>query len=214
MKIRLRQETPICAMKTEIDGNIGKEALGYLLNTGFSLSNQKVVTDIQQRIGSLIPGPCWFLPGDSLHITLMDWIAPLVDYGTDKAQLYDRVKDLYIRELTEVLTGQKPILVNFDQIKVFPAAIIIEGQDDGSYSRIRRTYTDRCLLMEGTKPPPQIVHATIARFQEQVDLEPVHKSISNIGFEIEHTTSDFRLIQETQVPMLEYEVLQKFELGK
>jgi hypothetical protein len=199
-------------MKSIIDQNIGRRATGYVVNTGLNLTLQHKVGLLQNQLSEAFPGVFWLPAGDKLHVTLMDWLAPLVNYGADKDELFGEICDRYIKELASILSNQRPIRLTFDEIVASPGAIFIKASDDGSYSRIRSIFTDQIELIEGTKQPPQIIHASIARFHKAVDLQKVIDLVNTMKLDEMQVVEDFRLVRESVAPMLEYRVVSDFKL--
>jgi hypothetical protein len=185
---------------------------GYIVNSGVSEGLYRQIDDIQTRLNERFPGAIWIAPRDSLHITLMDWLAPLVDYGEDKDELFHSIENRYIEVLAEALEGQRPIQVTFDTIEVYPAAIIAKGHDDGSYQRIRESFLEKVELLPGTKQPPKIIHATICKFLKKIDVSEVEDFVRQEPLRFQEEVSDFRLARESQIFMLTHEVLRRFTL--
>lgn len=150
----------------------------------------------------------------TLHITLMDWIAPLVDYGTDKYVLFKDMFPQYDKVFTDILREQSPITVHFDSLKVTPGAIILVGHDDGSFKSIRNDFLRQIKLLPNTKQPPLIIHSTIARYTTEQDLQPVIDFVAEQELVFEHFVTHFRLVQEQVVPMLDYNLLKIYPLGE
>jgi 2'-5' RNA ligase len=192
---------------------IGETIIGYMLNTGLAPEAITKVQAIQERFRQQFGQAVWLAPPETLHITLFDWIAPLVDYGQDKDALFAGNQEMYDRALQAALTAVEPIPVKFTTVAAFPAAIIIQGSDSGQYQRIREACRPTIELLPGTKPPPTIIHTTIGRFVETVDLTPVQQLASSLTCDIDHTTSEFRLVRETKDPLVEFSVLKRYRLG-
>jgi hypothetical protein len=186
--------------------------LGYLVNSSPSEKLYKTIHKIQTKLEKRFPGAIWIAPKDSLHITLIDWLAPLVDYGQDKDELFRSIKDDYTKVLAEILQHQAPIQVAFDTLEVHPTAIIVKGHDDGSYQRIRERFLENVELLPGTKPPPKIIHTTMCKFLEQIDVDEVANFLRNESLYIEEQVAEFRLARETQIFMLEHDILKRFSL--
>ncbi len=187
--------------------------IGYIVNSGLSEGLYRPIYDIQTKLIERFPGAIWGAPRQSLHITLMDWLAPLVDYGHNKDELFRSIEDEYTAVLTKALKQQAPILVTFDTIEVHPAAIIVKGHDDGSYSRIRDQFLSEVELLPGTKPPPAIIHTTIAKFLKPINVNEVADFVRHESLYAQEEILEFRLARETRVFMVEYEILRQFKLN-
>lgn len=192
---------------------VGKPLTGYVVNTGFSDENTetlgKLIDEIQMTFGESV----FCMPKPSLHITLLDWIAPLVDYdGQDKDELFSRIKPEYDKAMEEVLADTGPITVRFDELRVTPTTILIVGHDNGQIQNIRDQFLEKVELLPGTKPPPQIIHSSLARFTEPIDLNPVRSFIASQTLDITQQITSFRLVRTVKEPMLEYETFKRYKL--
>ncbi len=195
--------------KTVINARIGKPAIWYTLNAGLGLEGTKQIGMLQQLLAQQFGDVLWLVPPDDLHITLMDWLVD-AEYGRDKRQL----RPAYEAALLEVLRGMGPIEVRFDTIASYPAAIIVRGQDDGQFQRIRQGFLDRVQLLPGTKPPPDIIHFTLARFAKTHELKPIEDLAARQTIALIEPVSSFRLIRERKIPMVEYNIIKEYPLVK
>jgi len=193
--------------------NPEQSVVGYIINTGLSDHLADEVHKIQASLAEEFPGAIWSAPRKSLHITLMDWLAPLVDYGQDKDELFPSLESEYVNVLEDILKNQDSINVLFDRIEVYPAAIIIKGRDDGSYQRIRSQFLDRIDLLPDTKPPGQIVHSTICKFLQPINIDDIKSFAGSMSLAVSEEINEFRLARESQMFMQRYEVLRRFTLA-
>ncbi|WP_199441484.1 2'-5' RNA ligase family protein [Umezawaea beigongshangensis] len=200
-------------MRSVPDDTIGRDAVGYLVNAALSPAAQDAVRGLQALLDARLPGALWLAPAHSLHITLLDWIAPLVTYEEDPHRLFERVFPECDRALAAVVAGRSPVEVRFDEVVVSERAIIVRGRDDGSFASIRKAFTAAVELPPGTKPAPRIVHATIARYREAVDLDDLARYAGGIGPGPAETVRSFRLVRENVLPMLAHDHLRDYPLG-
>lgn len=189
-----------------------QEVIGYIINSALSKTTQERIAQIQTKLSKAFPGAIWVAPPDSLHITLMDWSAPLVDYGQDKDELFRSFEAEYIQTLTEIIKAQQPIQITFDTLEVHPAAIIVKGYDDGSYQNIRKRFLEKITLTPGTKMPPQIVHTTICKFLKEINVDEVRHMLESEAILLEERVTEFRLVRETQIFLQSYKTLREFPL--
>lgn len=201
------------ADKTSINQDINRLVNGYMINAIPSSANSQKVAQLQAKLAAQFGDDLWLTPPMTLHITLMDWIAPLVEYGTDKETLFNDILPEYDEALTEILREQPPIMVHFDTLKVTPGAIILIGHDDGSFKRIRDSFLQKIELIPDTKKPPTIIHSTIARYKTEQDLQPLVDFVTDQELAFDCAISLFRLVQERVTPMLEYNLLKEYHLG-
>lgn len=193
--------------------SINKRAVGYMLNSALAEPNQSKVQDIQNQLSGHFGDVIWNAPKESLHITLMDWLAPPIDYGRPKDELFREIYPEYDKTLTQILDGVKAINVNFNKILAGPAAIFAVGEDDGRYATIRKKFMDSVELLPNTKLPPQIIHFTVARFTDSVPLKPIQDLLATQPINISQTVSEFRLVREEVDPMLSFKVIKQYQLG-
>lgn len=200
--------------KTSINHEINRRVNGYMINTVPTQENCQKVAIFQKKLAAQFGNTLWLTPPDTLHITLMDWIAPLVDYGTDKDVLFKGRFPEYDKVFTDIVRRQPPpITIHFDTLKVTPDAVILVGRDDGSFQRIRNDFLREIELLPNTKQPPTIIHSTIARYKTEQDLQPIIDFVATQDLSFDHIVTHFRLAQEQVVPMLDYNLLKQYPLG-
>lgn len=193
---------------------VGQQAEGYVVNAAFSAENRRAICKLINDIGATYQGAVFVMPKESLHITLLDWIAPLVSYqGKNKAQLFAGVQSQYDKILTSITANTKPIAVHFNEIRVSPSTIFIVGSDKGEFQAIRQQFVNKVELLPGTKPPPDIIHCSLARFTKPIDLNQVEEYISRQSIDISQIIDGFRLVHSTREPQLEFRELKYYKLG-
>src|SRR5690606_29209819 len=122
------------------DATIHKAVDGYMVNAGFAAEQIAHITPLQNTLHEAFPHVVWKTPPSSLHITLLDWIAPMVDYGVDKKELYAKIFPEFDHAMAEVLKNHSPIKVTFSQLHVAQNCAIIVGEDDGTFQSIRTAF--------------------------------------------------------------------------
>jgi hypothetical protein len=187
---------------------------GYMLNGALSKSNQVFISQLQKRFSDTFGDTIYTLPFDSLHITLMDWVAPLVDYMMSKDQLFQKLFSQYDEALTEILDNVQEINIHFDTLKVSNGAIFLVGTDNGQFQAIRNAFVDKVSLVTGTKQPPTIIHTTIARFTKEIELDNVQRFALTEFVSFTQSVKEFRLVNEKKIPMLEYDLVKYYALNK
>ena len=189
------------------------EVHGYLINVMLSGKAQAAAIELQKELEQSFPSGIWTPPSGSLHITIMDWLSPLVDYGRDKKELFKELGPGYMETLADILKDQGTIEIAFNRIEAFPDAVIIKGQDDGSIQRIREQFRKRCVLLPKTKvQDSDFIHSTICRFKKDLDLEEVKKVVKRSPIKVEQRINEIWLSLEKGYGMQEYEVLRRFTL--
>lgn len=197
---------------TETSQYKNRKVSGYMLNAGLNSENQQIIANINAEIKNKFGHIILEQPGSALHITLMDWVAPLVQYEETWDALFERMFPVYDENLSELTSKIGAFTVVFDTIEVSPAAIFIQGHDNGEFDSIRNGFTDKIALLPGTKQPPKIIHCTIARFDAKVDIAPIEEFVNTLSLNFMQPIESFRLVHETEMPMLSYEVLKSYPL--
>jgi len=192
---------------------LNKEVVGYMLNSPLSIENYKTIRELQQYFETAFGDAVWNLPLESLHITLMDWIAPLVDYGRDKDNIFREIFSEYDSTLEKLLRNIGEIPIIFSEVHVSNGGVYLTAKDEGQFASIRNEFIDKITLIPGTKQPPSIIHTTIARFTEAVDLKPIQDMIAKESINFTQTIGYFILVRETKIPMLEREVIKTYPLA-
>lgn len=200
--------------KTTPSDWLEKPYRGYVMNTRFSDENSlkvmSLIKDIKAKYGRAV----YAVPEESLHITLLDWIAPLVDYdGRDKDELFKSIYESYDRAINEALADEHTFDAVFNAIHVSPTTIFISGHDNGEFERMRSKYLDGVKLLPNTKRPPTIIHSSLARFTEELDLAEVEAFMASRTISFRQRIEDFRLVYTYREPMLEFEVLKTYSLA-
>lgn len=189
--------------------------VGYVVNTVFSENDSHNIHELIQEIKHEFGDAVFCASPESLHITLLDWIAPLVEYDEpDKAKLFDQVKSEYDQAMTTALSTVQPFTVTFNQIHISPTTIYITAEDSGQFQEIRQTFLDNASLLPGTKLPPTIIHSSLARFTKPIKLDIVKDFLAGKTLDVTQTVDSFRLVHTAREPMLEYTVLKTYTIGQ
>ncbi len=193
-------------------GYINQEAIGYLVNTGLSTTLQNRILKIQRRLIDAFGDAIWCAPTETLHITLMDWLAPLITYDKPKDALFEDIYPAYDEALKECLINIGKINITFDTIRASETAVFAVGHDNGQINIIRHNFLNKITLLPDTKSPPDIIHFSIARFTARLKIEDVENVLTSCSINLVEEVNSFRLIRETKLPMLEYQKLKEYKL--
>ncbi len=199
--------------KTVIGTSINQPFVGFMVNVEVSDENKAKITKVQKQLSEKFGDGVWHQPPESMHITLFDWIAPLVDYDEDKDMLFKKIFDEYDQVVTKALNDTEPITVTFDEIKLAPAAVFMVGHDSGGFDAARKYFLDHVELLPNTKQPPTIIHSTISRFTKELEFEPIEEYLKTVDFSITQTITSFRLVREEIDPMLKFKLIKEYTLG-
>jgi hypothetical protein len=193
---------------------LNRQTTGYMVNTVFSDQNADIVHGIIDRIAAAFPDIFFGQPKPALHITLLDWIAPLVNYdGRDKSELFKQVQPSYDVALSRAIANYTPFPVHFTEIKVAPSTIFIKATDNGQFQSIRDQFVTEAKLLPGTKLPPTIVHSSIGRFTKEVELAPIEAFVAHESIDLYQEITSFRLVHSRVEPMLDFDVVKEYPLG-
>jgi 2'-5' RNA ligase len=198
--------------KTIPSQNLSGEFIGYVINSKLSTENQSTVSELQNKFNAEFSNTLWVPHPDALHITLMDWLAPLVDYGRDKDEIFHEIFEEYNAAISESLDGISPIAVEFGTINVSPDAIFLIGIDHGEYQTIRQRFLGKVSLLPNTKMPPKIIHTTIARFTKELNLEEVRNFASKQSISFTQIIERFRLLRSTDTKMEAHKTIKTYSL--
>lgn len=193
---------------------VGQLHLGFVINAAFSKDNQRILSDWLAGLRQQAPEGLYAMTPEGLHITVLDWIAPLFAYsGVDKHELFKRLRPEYEQTFERITARIAPFSVTFTELRVTPGTIILTGQDDGQFSKLREAFTSSITLPEGAKAPPTIIHSSLARFvPPAVPLGPIMEYCAKHPLQIEQPIKAFRLIETRSEPMRDFTVLRSFDL--
>lgn len=156
--------------KTKPSPYVQRNFFGYTIGTFVSSGNQHVLAGLQQKFVDEFGKAMQPHAPSYLHITLLDWLAPLVDYGKDKKQLFEEIFEEYDNAMQVAAKDIGPITINFNSVNISPEAIFIMGSDNGQYQNVRQRFLNNVKLLPNTKMPPKIIHTTVARFTKEIPL--------------------------------------------
>jgi len=195
---------------------VGGEYVGFVINAVFSDENTRQINGWLDGLRKVAPEGIYCMPPKSLHITVLDWIAPLVDYdGRDKRAMYEEMSPAYEPVFRRITDQVAPFDVHFTEVRVTPGTIILVGQDDGQFQSVRSQFVSSVTRPDGSKQPPNIIHSSLARFvAPEIDLVPVEQYVSEHPLDLTQHIAEFRLVETIREPMQEFTVLDTFELAE
>lgn len=165
-----------------------------------------LLTKMCERLGDII----WPMPANALHITLCEIIQPK-PYVEDKAELMKNLPHYEV--VLEKILKISPIDIVFNTIEVSSHAIIIRGEDDGTFNRVRDQLAPALPLPAETKVPPDIVHSSIARYKKEADVDKVRATIADLTIGFTETVHEFQLIKESAPHLVNYSVAHRYPLA-
>lgn len=194
---------------------VGAERLGFVINAVFSADNTSTIMSWLEGLIEIAPEGIYPMKADSLHITVLDWVAPLFDYdGVDKRELYEELYPSYDEAFRRITGGIEQFNVHFTEIRVTPGAVILVGQDAGQFQSIRRQFMDSVTRPEGGKQPPTIVHSSLVRFTPpEVELSPIQAYTASHPIDLMQPVSEFRLVETRREPMQDFSVIDTYNLA-
>ncbi len=194
---------------------VGEEHLGFVINAAFSSENAALISKWLEGLHRQAPEGLYTMHHEGLHITVLDWVAPLFDYaGTDKRDLYTDLRETYEPAFRSITSSMEAFDVRFDELRVTPGAIILLGHDNGQFQSLRDRFMDIVELPEGGKQPPNIIHSSLARFiAPEIELSQVEEYAAEHPLIFTQKISNFRLVETRREPMQNFTVLDTFELA-
>lgn len=176
-----------------------------LLSESAQQQISKLLRAITERLGDAI----WPMPANALHITLCEIIQPK-PYIEDKSELMKNLPQY--EHALEGLLRIAPVEVSFNTIEVSPQAIIIRGEDDGTFNRVRSQLVPLLPLPAETKLPPDIIHSSIARYRKEVDINEVRSAVADLAIDFNETIHEFQLIKESAPHLVNYSIARRYLL--
>ncbi len=194
---------------------VGKEHLGFVINAKFSLENTTLIDTWLKGLNRSVTEGLYTMTPEALHITVLDWVAPLFDYsGADKRDLFASLSAAYWPAFRAITDSMSAFEVDFNETRVTPGAIILLGQDNGQFQSLRNRFMDTIQLPEGGKQPPNIIHSSLARFiAPEIELSQVEVYAAEHPLTFTQRISEFRLVETRREPMQDFTVLDTFELA-
>jgi len=191
---------------------INKERVGYWVGFFLSSENQQEVADLEAQLHKELPDAIWTMPDTTQqHVTLFEIVMTFRGYADCPDAIFERHRAGIDAELRAALANQEPITVRFDTLEANPSAIILRGSDDGSLQRIRNAISDKHLLPDGTRTPPDIIHSSLARYVQAVDLEHVRSVVAGHQLKLTQTVTEFEMARIWRMPM-DYNTLEVYKL--
>lgn len=191
---------------------LNRHFIGYVLSSGLSKENQKLIAGLQKGFVNKFGLAIHPSPPQSLHITLLDWLAPLLDYGQDKDVLFKQIFSRYDEAMTEAIKNIAPIKVHFNIAGAYPPAIIVRGKDDGQYQSIRQRFLNKVELLPNTKLPPKIIHSTFARYVQEIDLALVRQFAAKQPISFTQLVDSFSLIRTADGALNQRKIIKTYQL--
>lgn len=199
---------------TKYDASLSQEVIGYMVNAVCSENFVEKVSVLQSRFKDAFGDAVYCPSHGALHITLMDWLAPLSNFGENKDKLFPQIHSKYKNTLQEVLSQYPPFEVTMGTYKLTDSCVIFTGTDKGQFNSIRGDFLSKEELMPGSKPPPEIIHCTAVAFREPVDKELAQTIVDESMVSFKEPISYFRLVRETRTRLQVFDEIEQFPLGK
>ena len=194
--------------------DIGEYRDGYMSNIPLTVEGQGAIVALQRKVADQLGSAIWLQPKDTLHATLFDFIAPKVEYDEERSVLFEKQKGLIDRVLAQLALESHSFTITFSEVHASPSAIYVQGYDDGSIVRIRERFMQLYPLDDRTKKPPTIIHSTIARFNDEIEIEHVDQAVAQLQIAATVPVESLRLVHEQQIPMLEYEEISIYKMRR
>lgn len=91
--------------------------------------------------------------------------------------------------------------------------MIVRGEDDGTFNKIRAQILEEMPIIAESKQPPDIIHSSIARYLKGQDFEHVQEIIQRHSINFTETITEFKLLKNRKFPLLEYDTIRTYKLG-
>ena len=152
----------------------------------------------------------WLPKNEQLHITFAHVISPDSKYKIDRTKLWKDLHPEVKRALEEITKKPLNIEVQFNELLSFQASIIVKGYDNGSYDKLRNKFIKLFNLPDESRRPPNIIHATVARFRNELPFDNVKTVTDGIGVSFTDSTQKLQLIHEEKIFVQSHSVISSF----
>ena len=169
-----------------------------------------VIAELQTSLKERFSDAIWSVPRESLHISF-NALSPIFE-SDNILHAPSNVPAHYVKTFKNIALNQEPIMLHFNTVEAFPAAIILKAHDDGTYKRLRDAFNARVELPADTKPTPDIIHTTICKFHSSIDLDEVKDFLSTKTVEIDMLVEEFRIVREKILYMVDFDIVEQFHL--
>jgi 2'-5' RNA ligase len=197
-------------MTPTIPVDTNQRVIAYWIASPVSDELARVIAQVQAALKERFADAIWPVPRESLHITF-NALSPIFgSHNIDSAPGSPAPE--YTEAFRKLTAKQPPIKLLFDTVEAFPAAIILKAQDDGSYHSLRSRFNESVKLPKGTKATPNIIHTTICKFHRSIDLDEVKDFLATKSIEVNTLVSEFRVVREKILYMVDYDILERVML--
>ena len=169
-------------------------------------------TALQRQLKNLFGDCLWLQEPPSLHITLMEIICDADYGGQSRRELFRQWHAQYGEVTKKLLARVPPFDLVFDQLLVSQRAIIIKTRHSDELNKIRALLLANIQLPHGTKNPPDITHATLARFNQPLDLAHVNQQVARLGIATTQHVAEFSLVKDLGPPTFNGTPLERYRL--
>jgi len=180
-------------------GDFERPTEGYIVIMPLPEDVKQSIAQIQSLLtdGGIAEQALWLPSGDQLHSTFAHIVSPDADYEDEKrANVFANLEEQTDEALEAIIPKARGDRLVFDELRVFPAAVILVGHDDGIIAQTRKDLTATVDLPDETRRPPDIIHVTIARFKRRIPLGTVKELLEGVTPHIETRVDSLQLIQE------------------
>jgi hypothetical protein len=195
---------------------LGTKSDGYIVIAPLSDATLCKIKCIQKEISEKLPANSLWLPNEEqLHVTFAHIISPDKVYPTSKSSLWEQLQSPVNNALKNVVS-KFDTTVMFNKVSVFPSAIIITGVEhakdpnDNGFRNCRQTFINGFDLPTESRRPPEIIHATIARFKIELPLNTVNEAVEKIEINFLEQFNCLQLIHETKPLGEKFEVIRSY----
>jgi len=191
--------------------NTNQNVIAYWIASPVPDDLAEAIAELQAALKERFSDAIWAVPRESLHISF-NALSPIFEEN-EMSQAPSIPSLTYLDTFSELVSGLRPIELHFDTVEAFPAAIILKAHDNGTYKSLRDRFNEAVTLPSGTKATPNIIHTTICKFHSAVDLDDVNDFLTQKSIRSNVSISEFRVVREKVLYMVDYDILQRFTLS-
>lgn len=185
----------------------------YNIAAMLSVSTQQQIIALQDKIKAILGDVVWLMPAQCLHSTLMEIIWKTEYAALTRRQHFEQWYGAYHQATKEIIASHRPFAARFTELYASPGAIIIRAENTHEYNAIRDDLLANTKLPEGTKLPPTIVHSSIARYAQSVDVGEVRYALRSLKIAVTEPIADFKLVTDLVPPDFTPKTLETYQLG-
>ncbi len=154
------------------------------------------IIKIQGELRSLLGETIWLTSPNTLHCTLMEIICNVDYLDKTREEHFLNWYNNYNEITRETIAKSQPFSLTFNELCVSESAIILKASNPEPFNSIRQALLGSIKLPTQTKLPPSITHCTIARYNQEVNLDKLRVKTADLKPDIRLFIKEFDLMKD------------------